>query len=219
MSTRTKKSAQATGVLEVGYHVALSLKEGAAPLRSYIGEIQAVDATGIRVTLMDFFVGRAAGFDLFVPWSQLTAALVFTSEHNSENWIGAGRRPGEAGQWQEDMNRKDPQYVADRADEGQKPTKELTQGALVALGINVGKGKGPSIREVDLVERSLNRLDWKRVAKIVGATELRFSVVNAALGSLLKSGHVEVKQVTSNGRPYPAYRLTDKSPFATGKTS
>jgi len=40
-------------LLKVGWWVALTLKPNVAPLRSYVGQIQAVDAEGIRITLVD----------------------------------------------------------------------------------------------------------------------------------------------------------------------
>jgi hypothetical protein len=79
--------------LEVGSWVALILKPGTAPLRSYVGEIAAVGECGFRLTLVDWISCAASGFDLFVPWESITAALVATDldgvialSDNAERW-------------------------------------------------------------------------------------------------------------------------------------
>lgn len=87
--------------LEVGYVVALSLVEGAAPLRSYVGQIEAIDDRGIRLTLIDWIAGRPDSWDLFVPWESITAALVATESHAvnefgdpAADWQGAMSKLG-----------------------------------------------------------------------------------------------------------------------------
>lgn len=84
--------------LEVGYWVALSLKEGSAPLRCYIGEVRAINEVGVRLTLADFLVGKMCHFDFFAPWSIILAALVATEEDDHELWIKS------ASNWQVQMN-------------------------------------------------------------------------------------------------------------------
>ena len=70
--------------LEVGQVVALSMRPGAAPLRCYVGEIQAIDERGLRLTLVDWMSGRMVGNDFFAPWSEITSALVCTKNHDAE---------------------------------------------------------------------------------------------------------------------------------------
>ncbi len=70
------------GCLEAGWWVALTLRPGAAPLRCYVGEVQAVDDRGVRITLVDWVTGRAVGNDLFAPWAEISAALVCTPDHD-----------------------------------------------------------------------------------------------------------------------------------------
>lgn len=53
--------------LAVGFWVAITLAEGMAPLRSYVGKVQAVDEHGMRLTLIDWFTMSATVYDLFVP--------------------------------------------------------------------------------------------------------------------------------------------------------
>jgi hypothetical protein len=83
--------------LEPGFWVAPSLAPGAAPLRSYVGQIEAVDERGVRVTLIDWLVGAATDWDLFVPWASITSALVATQAHAMDRFGDA------AGQWQTRM--------------------------------------------------------------------------------------------------------------------
>jgi len=74
------------------FWIALTLREGTAPLRSYVGQVQAVDANGVRLTLIDWVTGSASGYDLFVPWSNIEAALIATPEHDAK---GFGERAAE----------------------------------------------------------------------------------------------------------------------------
>ena len=67
-----------------GNIVAVVLRPDAAPLRCYVGEVQAVDDRGLRITCMDWFIGQFSGFDVFAPWSQITAVQVATEEHSLE---------------------------------------------------------------------------------------------------------------------------------------
>jgi hypothetical protein len=73
--------------IAAGFWVALTLREGTAPLRSYVGEVQAVDGNGIRLTLIDWISLTMSGSDLFVPWSNIEAALIATPEHNPEMFV------------------------------------------------------------------------------------------------------------------------------------
>ena len=70
--------------LEAGMLVALSVTPDTTPHTAPVGEIQAVDEHGVRITLMDWIVGTFTGSDLFVPWRNVEAAMVFTSEHSRE---------------------------------------------------------------------------------------------------------------------------------------
>ncbi len=69
-----------------GYWVALTLQEGAAPLRCYVGRVQAVDEHGVRITLIDWLTGTATDWDFFASWSVITSALVATPEHHLEDF-------------------------------------------------------------------------------------------------------------------------------------
>ncbi len=68
--------------LGVGFLVALTVKEGTAPLRCYVGEVQSADEHGVRLTLADWIVDMASGWDFFAPWESITAALVATEAHH-----------------------------------------------------------------------------------------------------------------------------------------
>jgi hypothetical protein len=86
--------------LDVGYWVAMVVPKATAPLRCYVGQVQAVDAQGVRVTLVDWLTGTADDFDLFVPWRNLESALIATPEHSLEYFA---RR---AGEWQAAMEQE-----------------------------------------------------------------------------------------------------------------
>ncbi len=99
MNTRKEKPTSAA-TLKVGWWVALTLKPGTAPLHSYVGQIQSIDGRGIRITLIDWLFGRATGWDLFVPKSNIESALVCTENHDLESFGDA------AGRWQSRMDDK-----------------------------------------------------------------------------------------------------------------
>ena len=83
--------------LSVGMKVAISLSPGVAPIDAYAGDIQAIDEHGIRITLMDWVIGAFLGSDLFIPWRNLQAAMVFTEEHDLSRFAEA------AANWQSAM--------------------------------------------------------------------------------------------------------------------
>lgn len=99
-----KKSApKRQGAIEVGFFVAVALEPDSAPLRCYVGQVQALDDVGMRITLMDWIMGEPTGFDLFVPWSTIRSALVATPEHDYAGFLGA------ASQFQTAVNATEPQ--------------------------------------------------------------------------------------------------------------
>lgn len=93
------KSKKQNCVFSVGYWVALSISDGIAPLRCYVGKIQAIDSHGVRITLVDWVTGSDAGWDLFVAWGDIKASLVATPEHDNENFLHS------SAQWQESIQK------------------------------------------------------------------------------------------------------------------
>lgn len=87
--------------LKVGYWVALTLKAGTAPLRVYVGMIEAIDERGVRITLIDWISGIASSWDFFVPHVNIESALVGTQDHALD---GFGKA---AAEWQEKMEAKE----------------------------------------------------------------------------------------------------------------
>lgn len=86
--------------LEPGYWVAMVVREGAEPGTGvYVGVVQAVDPRGVRLTLIDWIIGTACGWDLFVPWPDIRCCLIATPEHDVEHFGKAGA------EWQEAMKR------------------------------------------------------------------------------------------------------------------
>jgi hypothetical protein len=97
MATPRIKTGEPT--LKPGWWVALTLKAGTAPQRSYVGQIQAIDARGLRLTMVDWLTGDPVSWDLFVSHENLESALVATDKHD----LRAFGDP--AGQWQEAIER------------------------------------------------------------------------------------------------------------------
>jgi len=97
MAERSRSTKRINQAIEIGYWMAVTLPKDTAPLRCYVGQVQAVDEHGIRLTLVDWFAGRATGFDLFVPWSNIESALIATPDHSTE-YFGQ-----EAEKWQTAM--------------------------------------------------------------------------------------------------------------------
>jgi hypothetical protein len=96
----TKKSVankKSEPTLKLGWWVAVTLRPGTAPLPCYVGQIQAIDPKGLRLTLVDWVTGQPTGWDLFVPYSNLESALVATEKHDLKQFGDA------AGKWQQSM--------------------------------------------------------------------------------------------------------------------
>ncbi len=68
--------------LKPGDWVALALKEPVANLRCYVGEVQALDERGCTITLIDWLIGSATGYDFWSPWANVLGALVATRAHD-----------------------------------------------------------------------------------------------------------------------------------------
>jgi hypothetical protein len=81
--------------LEQGFWVALRLRPGAAPRRSYLGEVRATDEHGVRITLAGQPVGAAVSHDVYVPWGIVELAYVATSEDQMAD--------SDLGAWQEEL--------------------------------------------------------------------------------------------------------------------
>lgn len=86
--------------LKIGWWAAVTLKPGTAPLRCYVGKIEALDDRGLRLATVDWITGDATNWDLFVPHNNIESALVATDQHH----LAAFREP--AARWQHAMNRE-----------------------------------------------------------------------------------------------------------------
>lgn len=84
--------------LEAGYWVAMGVAQGAAPGRCYVGQIQAIDAYGVQITLVDWLSGQADNWDVFVPWPCVQAVLIATPAHDRTRFRDA------ASEWQSTMH-------------------------------------------------------------------------------------------------------------------
>lgn len=85
-------------LLRIGWWAAVTVKEGVFPLRRYVGQVEAIGELGLRLTLVDWVMGTAASYDLFVPWTSLEGAYVATDEHDIKAFGDY------AGPWQMKMN-------------------------------------------------------------------------------------------------------------------
>lgn len=86
--------------LRVGDSVALVVETGTAPSRCYIGSVEYLGNDGIRITTMaglDFVIGTPSHYDLYVPWRNVTSALVCTRDHDNSRFLA------DAEAWQERM--------------------------------------------------------------------------------------------------------------------
>lgn len=115
-SEKARTARPTAETLRPGYAVALALKEGAAPLRCYVGEVQEVDEHGVRLSLLDWIIGSPSGWDFFAPWESITSALVCTPEHHKERFGDA------AGEFQTRCN-----YMAEGKEEVERRISELRQ--------------------------------------------------------------------------------------------
>jgi len=97
MATVKAKAVKVQPVLKPGWHAAVTLKPGTAPLRCYVGQIQSVDEKGVRLTLVDWMLGAASSWDLFVPHHNIESMLIATEDHDLKQFGDA------AGKWQTKM--------------------------------------------------------------------------------------------------------------------
>jgi hypothetical protein len=95
-----EKEGYKTELLKKGWGVAVTVKESTFPLRCYVGEIQVVEARGFQMTTVDWLVGTASSWDLFVPWENFDGALVCTERHDKSKFGEA------AAAWADEINRQ-----------------------------------------------------------------------------------------------------------------
>jgi hypothetical protein len=53
-------------------------------MRCYVGRVEELDDRGLRITLVDWIIGRFTGWDFFLPWDAITSVMVATPEHSTE---------------------------------------------------------------------------------------------------------------------------------------
>lgn len=89
--------------IEVGFVVAL-MTDLPTRTKCYVGCVEAVDEFGLRMTLVDWFVGMFVKEDLFVPWSRVLGAAVWTEEHSF--------RQEDLARWQNEVHGRTPEPPA-----------------------------------------------------------------------------------------------------------
>jgi hypothetical protein len=90
-----------TTLLKKGWWICATVSREVFPRRAYVGQIQEVDAEGIRLTRIDWFTGMASGFDLLIPWRHLDGALVCTDKHDHDAFYKV------AGEWETAIDQLD----------------------------------------------------------------------------------------------------------------
>jgi hypothetical protein len=90
---------KSTVCLQPGWFAAVTVTAGVFPARCYVGQIEAVDERGIRLTLIDWIIGTPSGYDLFVSWPHIEGAYVATDQHDLGLFIGE-----KAGKWQSQVD-------------------------------------------------------------------------------------------------------------------
>ena len=101
-----------------GYLVGVALREPVAEQRYYVGELQATDALGIRVTGVDWFIGETVGFDQWFPWSNVLGLRdIATPEHSAKNWLDT-----QANSQRRHNGDPEPERERTAATNGEKPT-------------------------------------------------------------------------------------------------
>jgi hypothetical protein len=64
----------------------ITVKPGTAPGDVYVGVIEAIDALGIRITLIDWIIDYAASWDFFIPHSNVDSILIATEHHDQKHF-------------------------------------------------------------------------------------------------------------------------------------
>ena len=80
--TDTTPTTDTDAMLLPGWGVSIILRQPVNDLVCYVGEVQAVDERGIRITGMDWFVGECVGMDWWFPWSDIAAMEIATDAHS-----------------------------------------------------------------------------------------------------------------------------------------
>lgn len=81
-----------TAVFKVQELAAIALKRGTAPLRVYVGQVEAVDDFGVRLTLVDWLLREFCGNDFFVPWQSIESALIATTDQEDQLFLDDAAR-------------------------------------------------------------------------------------------------------------------------------
>jgi hypothetical protein len=77
------KPAKPEATMRAGWHVLVVLKQPLyGDMRCFVGEVQAVDVRGVRITLIDWFTGFFSGADMWFPWDGIAAIETYTDQHD-----------------------------------------------------------------------------------------------------------------------------------------
>lgn len=77
---------KSTAVLEVGWAIAVVMERPIGTGYCHVGEVQAIDERGFRITLMDWVVGQFIHDDFYIPWSNVRGMSICTDDHDFGLW-------------------------------------------------------------------------------------------------------------------------------------
>jgi hypothetical protein len=69
-------------ILESGWVVCVALTRPIGANVCYVGEVQAVNERGIRITAIDWIIGSFTGADFYFPWDNIDGLEIFTRDHD-----------------------------------------------------------------------------------------------------------------------------------------
>lgn len=84
MSETSSGSQGSEKTIEVGFVVDIWTRrhDRDRDTHGFVGEVQAVDERGMRITHIDWLVGSFVGSDVFVPWREVREITIATPDHD-----------------------------------------------------------------------------------------------------------------------------------------
>jgi hypothetical protein len=53
----------------------------------HVGQVQAVDGQGVRLSQIDWAIGNFSNWDIFIPWGEIRWARMATPEHDATLFV------------------------------------------------------------------------------------------------------------------------------------
>jgi hypothetical protein len=87
MAERTTQGRTPAPLLAPGDVVAIWTVDQPPEVYATLGEVQAVDAWGVRLTSFDHLVGGFCHWDFVLPWSRIIRMTVATAKHDKQEFV------------------------------------------------------------------------------------------------------------------------------------